>query len=215
MRQALHVKDTSLESRFIWMQREVNALFKMGKYKEVEERRNDVEVLAASLKKAIHLQTLRDLFFALIHLKKFDEALKTVKAVETHYPKAFEVIDLYNEIVKMASETKNDLLLVSYAQKILTLQRESKSAPLSPAIEFSYIEALKRLGKEREALEVIVSLEPQKLPPKERVRLFYNAGELSLKLKDDAKAKEYFSKCVDTNETSSWKSICEENLKLF
>lgn len=212
---ALHVKDTSLESRFMWMQREVNALFKIGKYKEVEERRNDVEVLATSLKKAISLQTLRDLFFALVHLKKYDEALKTIQAVETHYPKAFEVIDLYHEIVKMASETKNDLLLVSYAQKILTLQRESKSAPLSPAIEFSYIEALKRLGKEREALDVIVSLDVQKLMPKERVRLFYNAGELSLKLKNDTKAKEYFLQCVDTNETSSWKSICEENLKLF
>lgn len=212
---ALHVKDTSLEGRFIWMQREVNTLSKMGQYKEVEVRRNDVEVLATSLKKAISLQTLRDFFFALVHLKKYDEALKIIQAIETHYPKVFEVIDLYNEIIKMASETKNDLLLVSYAQKILTLQRESKSAPLSPAIEFSYIEALKRLGKEREALDVIVSLEAQKLPPKERVRLFYNAGELSLKLKNETKAKEYFLQCVDTNETSSWKSICEENLKLF
>ena len=29
------------------------------------------------------------------------------------------------------------------------------------------------------------------------------------------KAKGYFTQCVENNETSSWKNICQENLKLF
>jgi len=135
--------------------------------------------------------------------------------IEERYPKEFTAIDVYNEVVRLASESKNDLLLVSYAQKIVALQKQFKSSPLSPMIEFNYAEALKRLGKDKEALEVILGIAQNTLEPKDKIRLFYNAGELSLKLKEDEKAKAYFTQCVDVNESSSWKSICEENLKLF
>ncbi len=210
-----HLKDKRLEDRFVWAQREVNVLFKMGKYDEAIAFKEDLHTLEKRLKTAMQFETFKDLFFAHVRVKKREEMLVLAQVGQENYPKEFSMIDVYNEIIKMAAETKNDLVLVSYAQKIIALQTQFKSSPLSPLIEFNYAEALKRLGKEREALDVILAINTATLNANDRIRRFYNAGELSLKLKDEAKAKEYFEKCVDTNETSSWKNICEENLKLF
>lgn len=210
-----HLKDNKLESRFAWSQKEIAVLYGMGKNKEVSEFRGDIMKLSVTLKQKPSLETLRIIFFANMKIKKSEEALATSLSIDQNYPNDFTVIDVYHEIVKMAGETKNDLLLVKYAQMIIKLQKEAKSYTLSPTIELNYAEALKRLGRDGEALLVVEEALLQKLEDKDKIRLFYNAGEISLKLKDNEKAKAYFSKCVDTNETSSWKNICEENLKLF
>jgi len=210
-----HIKDKRLEERFVWAQRDVNVLFKMGKFEEVIAYKEDVQTLEKRLKLLMKFETFKDLFFAHVRVKKRDEMLELARIGQENYPKEFSMIDMYNEVVKMASETKNDLVLVSYAQKIIALQKEFKSSPLSPLIEFNYMEALKRLGKEREALDVALGMNASVLNPSDSIRRLYSAGELSLKIKEDAKAKEYFQQCVDINATSSWKRICEENLKLF
>ena len=211
----LHVKDTKLDSRFVWTQRYANVLFKLSKHEEVRALKEDLQTMAKTLKTSINLETLRDLFFSSIVLKHPDEALAILQVVEERYPNTFTTIDLHNEIIKIASESKNDLLLISHAQKILALQKQFKSSPLSPMIEFNYIEALKRLGRDREALEVIQAIPQERISLKDKIRFFYYAGELSLKLGEKEKAKAYFTQCVENNETSSWKNICQENLKLF
>jgi len=210
-----HLKDVKLENRFAWSQKELEVLFKLGKYPEVITLKSDIFALAGSVKQKISLEILRDIFFAEVKLKKKENALTTLEMIEQNYPKNFTIIDIYSEIVKMANEAKDDLLLIKYAQKIIALQKEFKSSALSPNVELSYIEALKRVGKESEALGVCDELLSQNLGGKDKIRAYYNAGELSLKLKEDTKAKGYFTKCVEVNETSSWKNICEENLKLF
>lgn len=210
-----HLKDTKLESRYLWTQRDANVLFKMGKYAEVSAFKEDLFTLEKRLRKTLELDTLKNLFLSNVRLKHKEEMISLAQGVEERYPKEFTVIDVYNEIVKTAAESKNDLLLVSYAQKILALQKQFKSSPLSPMIEFNYVEALKRLGREREGLDVMLGMSQEPLSPKDKIRFFYTAGELSMKLKEDEKAKEYFMKCVDSNESSSWKNICQENLKLF
>ena len=50
---------------------------------------------------------------------------------------------------------------------------------------------------------------------KDKIRLFYQAGELSLKRQENAKAKEYFTKCIAINDNSTWKGICQQNLDLL
>lgn len=213
---ALHVKDKALEDRFIWLQKHAIVLMKMGNTKEIHFLKNDIEALSKTLKKPIELETLRTFFFALLPQKELEEVLAITSLAQTLYPDTFSHSDLYYEIVKKAYERKDDLLLVSYAEKIVALQETFKAFPLSPSIEFYYTEALKRLGKLEEARSLMEQLSLQSnLTPSDRIRLFYNAGEISLKQGDQAKAKAYFSQCVDINATSSWKSICEENLKLF
>ena len=212
---ATHLKDAKLESRFKWSQNEVDVLYKMGSYQKVVDFKNDIITLSQSVKQKIARQTLRSLFFSLMKLQKIEDALSIADMMDKTYTHDFTSIDIYAEIMRYASDAKDDLMLTKYAQSILSLQKEFKSTTLSPWVEFNYIEGLKRLGKEKEALDVAEALLAQKLELKDKIRAYYNAGELSLKNKNESKAKEYFTQCVDNNETSSWKNICQENLKLF
>jgi len=151
----------------------------------------------------------------LVKLKNLEGAASLAESIKILYPDEASNLDIYYEIVKMASDAKNDLLLVTYAEASREMQTKFKSTALSPTLEFSYMDALKRLGRDEEALRVAESLVPQNLIPKERIRLFYQAGELSLKLQDAVKAKSYFAQCVAINDNSSWKSICQQNLDLM
>ena len=210
-----HLKDAQLSSRYAWSQKQVQVLFKMGKYQDALAFKEDLKTLSFSLREKIGLETIRDLFFSLVKLKNLEGAASLSESIKILYPDEASNLDIYYEIVKMASDAKNDLLLVTYAQTSLEMQKKFNSHALSPALEFSYMDALKRLGRDEDALKVAESLFPQSLGAKDKIRLFYQAGELSLKLKEDAKAKEYFTKCVSINDTSSWKSICQQNLDLL
>lgn len=95
----------------------------MGKYPEVFSLKSDIFALAGTVKQKIALEILRDIFFAEIKLKKRENALLTLEIIERDYPKNFTIIDIYSEIVKMANEGKDDLLLIKYAQKIIALQK--------------------------------------------------------------------------------------------
>jgi len=210
-----HLKDSTLSNRYYWAQKEVQALFKMGKYPEALAFKEDLKTLSFSLRETIGLETIRDLFFSLVKLKNLEGAASLAESIKILYPNEASNLDIYYEIVKMASDAKNDLLLVTYAEASLEMQKKFNSTALSPTLEFSYVDALKRLGRDEEALRIAESLLPQNLTPKDRIRLFYQAGELSLKLQDTVKAKSYFTQCVAINDNSSWKSICQQNLDLM
>jgi len=210
-----HLKDTSLQSRYAWAQKEVQVLYMMGKYKEAIGFKEDLKTLSFSLREKIGLETIRDLFFSFIKLKDSEGATSLAESIKILYPDEARNLDIYYEIVKMAGDTKNDLLLVTYAQASIEMQKKFKSNALTPMVEFSYIDALKRLERDTEALKVAESLMPINLGNKDKIRLFYQAGELSLKLKENAKAKEYFTQCVAIQDNSSWKNICQQNLDLL
>ncbi|MBP1681788.1 MAG: PflA domain protein [Proteobacteria bacterium] len=210
-----HLKDSSLESRYKWAQKEVQALFMMGKYKEALAFKEDLKTLSFSLREKIGLETIRDLFFSLVKLKNLEGAASLCESIKILYPDESTNLDIYYEIVKMAGDAKNDLLLVTYAQATIEMQTKFKSTALTPVVEFSYIDALKRLGRDEEALRIAESLLPLSLGNRDKIRLYYQAGELSLKLKESVKAKEYFTQCIAINDNSSWKSICQQNLDLL
>ena len=210
-----HLKDAQLASRYAWSQKEVQVLFKMGKYQEALAFKEDLKTLSFSLREKIGLETIRDLFFSLVKLKNLEGAASLAESIKILYPDEASNLDIYYEIVKMANDAKNDLLVVTYAQACFEMQKKFNSNALTPALEFSYIDALKRLGRDEEALRIAESLLSQTLGAKDKIRLFYQAGELSLKMQDSSKAKSYFTQCVTINEASSWKSICQQNLDLL
>ena len=210
-----HLKDTSLESRYAWAQKEVAVLFKMGKYQEALNFKEDLKTLTFSLRQKIDLETLRTLFFAQVKLKNIEGAVSLAESIKILYPTEATNLDIFYELAKMGNEAKNDLLVITYAQMILDMQKQFKSNALTPTIEFLYIDALKRLGKDAEALSLAESLMPKGLNNKDKIRLYYHAGELSMKQKETLKAQNYFTQCVSINDTSSWKSICQQNLDLL
>jgi len=123
--------------------------------------------------------------------------------------------DVFAEILKKAKDSRDDLLLTNYAQKIIKLQNRYKSYVYTPAVELSLIEALQRLRKTKDALAIAKGLLSKKITPQQKTRAYYNAGELSMKLNQNSEAKKYFQECVKIKEKSSWKDICQQNLKLL
>ena len=107
------------------------------------------------------------------------------------------------------------MLIVSYAQKIIALQKMHKISDYSPMVELDYINALKRLKQYSKALKEDIKLIYMKLTDVQRANVLYIAGELSLKTGKTKEAKEFFIKCGDIVEDSSWQRLCAENLKLL
>lgn len=209
------LESKNLKERFEWLQNYMLAEFRLKKYASVLEVGADVQKLAKSLKTNPRHESMSNLFFANMNLNKLNDALKVAKDIEKSWPKEFKNIDIYTSIVKKALDDRNDLLLSEYAKKIIALQNSQKKYVQTPFVEFSYIGALKRLGKEGDALKVAQDLLDKKISDKDKTRAFYNAGEISLKLKKSREAKSYFEQCEALKVDSSWKDICKENLKLL
>jgi tetratricopeptide (TPR) repeat protein len=211
----MYIKDSSLKTRNKWMQNYILTQYKLNKYANVVDVGNDVIKISKTLKEKPKNETLQMMFFSLMKLDKFEKAIEIAKQIEKNSPKNLKNSDVYIKIVQKAKDDRNDLLLVEYAKKIITLQKNSKSSIYTPDVELSLIGALQRLEKPKEALGIAEELLSKDISLKQKTRAYYSAGELSMKLKQDKKAKEYFMKCKNIKIQSSWKDICEQNLKLL
>jgi len=209
------IKDKNLKNRFIWLEKYLLSQYKLLKYQSVVDIGKDIIAIASSLKKKVSHDTLSMIFFSYMKLNKLDKALSIAKVIEKKYTGDVRNTDVYIDVVKRAVDDRNDLLLSQYAKKVITIQNKLKSFPQTPFVEFSYIGALKRLGKLQEALSITQVLTYKNISLKDKIRALYNAGELSMKLKKNADAKSYFTKCIKIKSKSSWKDICKQNLKLL
>ena len=209
------IKQKSLKSRLFWLENYLLSEYRLSKFSNVIEVGNDIRTLAKTLKTKPKRETLQYLFMSYIKLNKFDKAIKIAQEIEKGFKGSLKNAEVYIEIVKRASDDRNDLLLTEYAQKIILLQKKYKSYVYTPFVEFSYIGALKRLGKLQKAYKVAKELLKMKLSLDDKTRALYYAGELALKLKDKKEARSYFKKCSKIKSDSSWRDICEQNLKLL
>ncbi len=171
--------------------------------------------MSKSLKTKPQSDTLQMLFFSLMKLDRLEKAIDIAKQIEKDSPNELKNSDVYIKIVQRAQDDRNDLLLREYANKIIALQKKYKSNTYTPDVELNLIGALQRLEKTKEALAIAESLLEKKISAKQQTRAYYNAGELSMKLNKNAEAKKYFEKCKNIKVESSWKDICEQNLKLL
>ena len=210
-----YIKADSLKNRLSWLQKYLLSEYKLHNYKSVISIGDDTLTLAKSLKIKLQYKTYEMIFFAQMKLDKFEKAIEVAKLLEKENPSKLTNADVFAEILKKAKDSRDDLLLTQYAQKIIKLQNRYKSYVYTPSVELSLIEALERLKKTKDALGVAKDLLSKKITPQQKTRAYYNAGELSMKLNQNSEAKKYFQECVKIKEKSSWKDICQQNLKLL
>jgi TolA-binding protein len=209
------ISQKNLKKRYRWLQNYLLSEYKLNKFANVVEVGKDIQSLAKVLKIKPKIETLEYIFMSFMKLGKQNKAIKVAKELEKNYKSNLKNSEVYIEIVRKASDDRDDLLLSEYAKKIISLQKKYKSYVYTPFVEFSYIGALKRLGKGKEAYWVAKELLKRKLSLDDRTRALYYIGELALKLKRNKDAKEYFKKCTNIKTNSSWRDICEQNLKLL
>ncbi len=210
-----YIKIGSLKNRKIWLENYILALYRLNKYKKVEEVGDDILKISKSIKENPSRDTLQMIFFSYIKLAKFEKAIEIAKYIDKLAPNDLKNADVFIEIIKRAKDDRNDLLLVEYANKIIALQKKYKANAYTPEVELSLIGALQRLDRVKDALTIAEELIGKEISLKQKIRAYYSAGELSMKLNQNSKAKEYFTKCKNINVDSSWKDICEQNLKLL
>lgn len=209
------INSSDLHVRKIWLENYVGSLYRLNEYQQVIDVSGDIINLSSSLKQKPSYDSLKYTFFSYLKKDKFDKALDIARLMEKTWPNDFRNSDIFNAIVSVATDTRDDLLLVQYAKKVVDLQNSAKKYVQTPNLEFKYINALKRLNKEKEALVIAQNLLIKDLKPVDKTRALYYAAEVSLKLQKVKEAKEYFTQCTTINESSSWKDICEQNLKLL
>lgn len=210
-----YIKSKNLKDRFTWLQKYLLSQYSLNKHEKVANIGEDILGLSKLLKTKAEHKTLQMMFFSLMKLDRFEKAIEIAKIIEKENPDELKNADVFIDIVKKATDNRDDLLLSKYADKIIKLQNRYKSYVYTPIVEFNLIGALQRLEKTKEALDVAKGLISKKITDKEKIRAFYNAGELSMKLKQNDEAKKYFQECTNIKEQSSWKDICEQNLKLL
>ena len=211
----MKITSKDLDEKRVWLENYIISLYHLNQYSKVIEVSDDALKLSQIQKKKPNYESTKDIFFSYMREKKLDKALEIASLIEKNWVDDFKNSDIFNEIVKEATDTQDDLLLSKYAKKVIDLQNKHKKYVQTPMVEFNYINALKRLKKDKEALSVAKDLLQKKLEPKDMSRAFYYAAEVSLKLGDTKGAKEYFQKCSDAKEDNSWKDICVQNLKLL
>lgn len=211
-----HKEDKALAQRLAWMYRALKAHSKLDDNKKVILLGEDIEELLKILKTTAYDDIVYEKAEAYYNLQEFDDMmLREVKRAQTLFANDIRNIDLYIKVLRYAKNKKDDLLTASYAQKIIALQKEHKISDYSPNVELDLINALKRLRQYDKALKEDIKLLYVKLSDTQRANVLYIAGELSLKTGKEKEAKEFFIKCGEIVEDSSWQRLCAQSLELL
>jgi len=107
------------------------------------------------------------------------------------------------------------MLILNYAKKIIALQKKYKLHVYTPKIEIIYINALKKIGKPKVALQEAKKIRLENLNDIQKAELLYLEGDLSIVLGDKGSAKSYFLQCGEIVEDNAWQKMCAEHLKLL
>lgn len=211
-----YLKDKNLAKKLEWMHKALQAHSRLDENKKVIMLGEDIEKLSDVLKTKKYQDIVYQKAKAYYNLQDYDEMmLREVIKAEKLYPKNIKNIDLFVKTLRYAKNRKNDTLISTYAKKIIELQKMHKISSYSPRVELDYINALKRLKLYDKALKEDLKLLYIKLSDEQRANVLYIAGELSLKIGKKSEAKEFFMKCGEIVDDSSWQKLCVENLKLL
>jgi len=119
----------------------------------------------------------RYLFDAYERLEQKENMIQAMAKIEDIFGLDYRDIDRYVAMVTLASELKDDNMLIKYASKVMRIQEGSNSHAQSPYIEFALYGAYMNKNEYNKALKVIRSLDNIKLNKNQRARQKYLLGQ--------------------------------------
>ena len=108
-----------------------------------------------------------------------------------------------------------DASAIKYAKKVLEAQSRLKISTFSPQIDFIYIDTLKKLNLNKEALQASAQLLNLELKDDAKARALYTLADLQLKVGAFVSAKQNINKCIELKNTSAWQGLCRQQLELI
>ncbi|MBN2782612.1 MAG: flagellar protein [Campylobacterales bacterium] len=206
----LNVDD--LDDRKKWLYKYIKVDFATGNYSDVVSAAKELITLIEDDKDSEYLDVYRVLFDTYNRLEKKDELLNSILDLENIYGLDYRDIDRYAAVMGIGIDTKDDNIIVKYAQKILDIQNSSASNPQSPYVEFSLYQAYLNKEELNKALDTIVALDNIELNPIDRARQKYLLGSVYTKLWRDDEAKKAYNEAIKADENSPWANLAKSAL---
>ncbi|HEX5623797.1 MAG TPA: flagellar protein, partial [Sulfuricurvum sp.] len=110
---------------------------------------------------------------------------------------------------------KDDAMIQNYAQKVTALQGRTKTYTQSPFIEFTLAQSLMNQDKNKDALQILKSLDGRKLTAEQRSRQKYLVGSLEMTMGRIKEAKAAFDASIKANKGSAWGKLAKDALGLL
>lgn len=210
-----HLKAATIAERQVWLSRLAKAHFALGEYKEAIRSGKEAVALLEAQKNPPLNDVYRTLFDAAERLGDDVKMIEYIKGCESAFGTDFADIERYTQMVSVGLKRKDEVLVQNYANRVVALQNRTKTYTQSPFIEFTLAQSLINQEKNNEALQVLKSLNAQKLTPEKRSRQQYLMGSLAMKLGKTAQAKASFGASIKADGKSAWGKLAKDALGLL
>jgi len=145
-------------------------------------------------------------FFAYYYLNNVNEFLKIANNLLNK--NNVKNIDIFLKVVLFAKNKNNNLLIYTYAKKILQLEKQYHVYDQSPFIDFIFVEIANKLHKKQEAIQVLKNLLRLKLNDENKARTYYTLTSLTTN-------PSYLKACIKLDKSKIWKPLCKSSLELY
>lgn len=210
-----HLKAPTIAERQLWLTRMTKVYFELGEYKEALNAGKEAVVLLEAQKNPPLNDVYRTLFDTAQHMGDDARMIEYIKGCESAFGTDFKDIERYTQMLSVGLKRKDDLMVQSYANRVISLQNRTKTYTQSPFIEFTLAQSLMNQEKNKDALGILKSLSVRKLNNEQRSRQQYLIGSLEMKLGNTAQAKAAFSTSVKTDGKSAWGKLAKDALGLL
>jgi coenzyme F420-reducing hydrogenase delta subunit len=207
-----HLKDGE---RLDWLYKYAKTLNKLGEYKELIKVSKDVVTLSALDKTDKYDDILQDTFYAEQRMGNTQGMITTIKELERRRGLVYDDIEPYVEMIKLGLKQHDDVIIETYAKKVMKLQKKTSSYSQSPFVEFAALQVLKAQKKEKEQMSLLKELIKREMTEKERSRAQYMLGSLLMKENKNKEAKIAFEASIKADEKSAWAGLSKDALDLL
>ncbi|WP_345980260.1 flagellar protein [Sulfurimonas sp. HSL3-2] len=210
-----HIDSKILTQRMKWMYQYADVDFKIGDYKDSIAMGNDLVKLIDKDKKSPYLDIYRLLFDAYQRVGDNDKMIEMMTKITAAFGDDFKDIERYVQMMTLGSTLKDDNIIITYAQKVMDLQRETSSYTQSPYVEFALYQAYLNKDNTTRAMDTLYSLDERELTKEQRARQKYLLGSLLQKQWRYDEAKEEFNKSIEADKDSPWAKLAADAIKLI
>ncbi|MCX6061827.1 MAG: tetratricopeptide repeat protein [Campylobacterales bacterium] len=210
-----HSKSKNIQERQVWLNRLVKTHFALGEYSEASRAGKDLIALLEIQKNTPINDIYRTMFDSAQRSSDDVGMVKTIKGCEDAFGTDFNDIERYSQMVSLGLKRKDEVMVQSYANKVMALQKRTATNTQSPFIEFTLAQSLMNQEKNKEALVVLKGLNALKMNSEKTSRQKYLIGSLAMKIGNKTEAKAAFNSSIKADKTSAWGKLAKDALGLL
>ena len=205
-----NLKSKDLNIRKKWLYRYIKVDFETGNYSDVIDASKELITLIQDDKNSKYKDVYRFLFDTYQRLEDKNKMIESIVNIEKNFGFTYKDIDRFVSMISVASDNKDDNMLIKYATEVVKMQKKSSSYAQSPYVEFALYQSYINKEMYNEAMEIIKSLDNIELPPVKRARQKYLLGTIYTKLWREDDARVAYQESIDADKTSSWAKLAED-----